>query len=180
MQTEKFIFKKDVPKIEHFDRRTAIETREILDDVLDAIGNAMGITITLDGNGTFSDDGYTFDIKSKGKGVAMNVNNKGVKSSQRIKEEQALRFRSEYKVGDIIQMNSDSRYKKVLHGNKYIVIGWNTRAGKYPLVVVKQGQKYDTKQSMRLTYEPEWFDIVGHDDEYNEGQPTNNSVEVTQ
>ena len=176
MQTEEFIFKKDVPKIEHFDKRTATETREILDDVLNAIGNAMGITITLDGNGTFSDDGYTFDIKSKGKGVAMNVNSKGVKSSQRIKEEQALRFKARYKVGDIIQMNSNSRYKPVLHGDKYIVIGWNTRAREYPLVVVK----YNTKQSMRLKYEPEWFDIVGHDDEYNEGQPTNNSVEVTQ
>ena len=175
MQTEEFIFKKDVPKIEHFDRRTAIKTRDTLQDVLDAVGSTMGIAITL-GNGTFSDDGYTFDIKSKGKGVAMNVNSKGVKSSQRIKEEQALRFKARYKVGDIIQMNSNSRYKPVLHGDKYIVIGWNTRAREYPLVVVK----YNTKQSMRLKYEPEWFDIVGHDDEYNEGQPTNNSVEVTQ
>ena len=73
-------------------------------------------------------------------------------------------------------MNSDSRYIKKLHGNKYIVVGWNTKAGKYPLVVLE----YDTKKSARLAYNPEWFDIVGHDDEYNEGQPTNNSVEVTQ
>ena len=171
MQTEEFIIKKDVPKIAHFDRRTAIKTRDTLQDVLDAVGSTMGIAITL-GSGTFSDDGYTYDINK----IEILIASKGVKSSQRIKEEQALRFKARYKVGDIIQMNSNSRYKPVLHGNKYIVIGWNTRAGKYPLVVIK----YDTKQSMRLIYEPEWFDIVGHDDEYNEGQPTNNSVEVTQ
>jgi hypothetical protein len=160
-----------VPKIEHFDRRTAIKTRDTLQDVLDAVSSAMGITITL-GSGTFSDDGYTFDINK----IAIKIDNKGVKSAQRIKEEQALRFKARYKVGDIIQMNSNSRYIEKLHGDKYIVIGWNTKAGKYPLVVLK----YDTKKAMRLVYEPEWFDIVGHDDEYNEGQPTNNSVEVTQ
>ena len=172
MQTEEFIFKKDVPKIEHFNRRTAIKTRDTLQDVLHAVGSAMGITITLGGTGKYSDDGYTFDINK----IAIKIDNKGVKSAQRIKEEQALRFKARYKVGDIIQMNSNSRYIEKLHGDKYIVIGWNTRAREYPLVVVK----YNTKQSMRLKYEPEWFDIVGHDDEYNEGQPTNNSVEVTQ
>ena len=172
MQTEEFIFKKDVPKIEHFDRRTAIKTRDTLQNVLDAVGSAMGITITLGGTGKYSDDGYTFDINK----IAIKIDNKGVKSAQRIKEEQALRFKARYKVGDRIQMNSDSRYIKKIHGNKYIVVGWNTKAGKYPLVVLE----YDTKKSARLAYNPEWFDIVGHDDEYNEGQPTNNSVEVTQ
>ena len=162
---------KDMPKIEHFDRRTAIKTRDILEDVLGAVGSAMGITITL-GNGTYSDDGYTFDMTK----IAMKIDNKGVKSAQTIKEEQALRFRSEYKVGDIIQMNSDSRYKKELHGNKYIVIGWRAKTPQYPLVVVK----HDIKESMRLKYEPKWFDLVGHDDSYTVGQPTNNSVEVTQ